>query len=107
MRRLRALADLMMADPAAAGRQFIAEASERSCELMLECAERFTLETCRDFEQHGVPVLIEGKFGRFWLAPAGWRRALLPPAPRFAPDEFREFGLAVRDTLLDTDGGTK
>ena len=71
-------------DAAGAARAFLAEASEDAAAHLLDAAQ-WRDEDVVDFEHRGGAVLIDGRWGRFWLAPSDLRKALLPPAPRVSP----------------------
>lgn len=71
-------------DAAGAARAFLAEASEDAAARLLDAASWQDADVV-DFESRRDAVLISGDYGKFWLAPSGLRKALLPPAPRVSP----------------------
>ena len=71
-------------DATGAARAFLAEASEDAAAHLLDAAI-WRDDDVVDFEREGRGYLIDGRWGRFWLAPSGLRKALLPPAPRVSP----------------------
>jgi len=51
-----------------------------------------------DFEANGTHnILIDGRFGRFWLVPGYSRKPLMPPAPQITMRGLRALGLGLID----------
>jgi len=47
------------------------------------------------FGDHRSDVLVDGRWGRFWLSPSVPRRTLLPPAPVIVPAHLRALANAL------------
>lgn len=100
MTRWAALCELAKRDPQGAARTFLAEADGDSA-LRLMDAALWREEGLADFELNGAPVLIAGRWGKFWFAPDSYSKVLLPPAPRVPPRGLVALARAVVDRMVN------
>lgn len=100
MERWAALCELAKRDPRGAARAFLVEADGDSA-LRLMDAALWQEEDLADFELNGTPVMIAGRWGKFWFAPDSYRKVLLPPAPRVPPRGLVALARAVVDKVAN------
>ena len=82
-----------------AARAFLQLADEQAATLVMDAAT-WRDEYVKDFEQRKLAVLIEGRWGQFWLASPLCEQPLSKTAPRLAPSGLVALARAVVDLLL-------